>query len=86
MRSPSEIGPDFLRTFWTRKIHPELYLLEMEGFGLNIQQAGGARAPLEISFFSQGYFLVVPLANNRVQINFFSVGMKSDRITRKGMN
>jgi len=53
MRSPSEIGPDFLRTFWTRKIHPELYLLEMEGFGLHIQQAGGAKAPLEISFFSQ---------------------------------
>ena len=61
MRSPSEIGPDFLRTFWTRKIHPELYLLEMEGFGLHIQQAGGAKAPLEISFFSQAEFLVFPL-------------------------
>ena len=71
MRSPSEIGPDFLRTFWTRKIHPELYLLEMEGFGLHIQQAGGAKAPLEISFFSQAEFLVVPLANQPSLVSCF---------------
>lgn len=32
MRSPSEIGPDFVRSFWTRKVHPELYTLEMEVF------------------------------------------------------
>ena len=53
MRSPTEIGPDFLRTFWTRKIHPELYLLEVEGFVLRIEQSGGSRAPLDISFTSQ---------------------------------
>ena len=53
MRSPGEIGPDFLRSFWTRKIHPELYTLEMEGFEMRIDQAGGSRSPLELNFASK---------------------------------
>jgi hypothetical protein len=48
LRNPSDIGPDFLRSYWTRKVHPELYNIQMEGFSLKIEQQGGDLAPLEI--------------------------------------
>jgi hypothetical protein len=48
LRNPGDIGPDFLRAYWTRKVHPELYSLQAEGLSLRIEQLGGALAPLEV--------------------------------------
>ena len=48
LRNPGDIGPDFLRAYWTRKVHPELYSLQAEGLSLRIEQLGGGLAPLEV--------------------------------------
>ena len=48
MRNPNDIGPEFLRSYWTRKVHPELYTIQLEGLRLGVEQLGGDLAPLEV--------------------------------------
>ena len=48
LRNPNDIGPEFLRAYWTRNVHPEVYHIQMEGFSMRIEQHGGDLAPLEV--------------------------------------
>ena len=40
MRNPSEVE-DFLRLFWTRKVHPEIYTLTLDAFNFRVEQEKG---------------------------------------------
>ena len=40
MRLPSEVE-DYLRLFWTRKVHPEVYTLTMDAFNFRLEQEKG---------------------------------------------
>jgi len=52
MRSPHDIGPEFVRTFWTRKVHPEIFLVQLDDFSLRVSLDGGSLAPLCINLSS----------------------------------
>jgi len=52
MRNPHDIGPEFVRTFWTRKVHPEIFLIQLDDFSLKVSQDGGSLAPLCINISS----------------------------------
>ena len=40
MRLPSEVE-DYLRLFWTRKVHPEVYTLTMDALNFKLEQEKG---------------------------------------------
>ena len=40
MRNPAEVD-DYLRLFWTRKVHSEIYTLTMDAFSFGVEQAQG---------------------------------------------
>ena len=42
-------GTEFIGSFWTRKVHPELFNIKMIDFSLKISQDGGSLAPLHIN-------------------------------------
>jgi len=52
MRNPHDIGPEFIRTFWTRKVHPEIFQIQLDDFSLSVSQGGGSLAPLSINLSS----------------------------------
>eukprot|EP00092_Neocalanus_flemingeri_P029317 GFUD01031829.1.p1 GENE.GFUD01031829.1~~GFUD01031829.1.p1 ORF type:complete len:1567 (-),score=501.95 GFUD01031829.1:381-5081(-) len=52
MRNPHDIGLEFVRTFWTRKVHPEIFLIQLDDFSLRVSQDGGSLAPLCINLSS----------------------------------
>jgi len=52
MRNPHDIGPEFVRTFWTRKVHPEIFQIQLDDFSLRVSQDGGSLAPLCINLSS----------------------------------
>lgn len=49
MRHPHEIGDEFIGTFWTRKVHPEIFSFQFDECLVRISQEGGSLAPLNIN-------------------------------------
>ena len=52
MRHPHDIGHEFIGSFWTRKVHPELFNFKLSDFCLRIGQEGGCLAPLHVNISS----------------------------------
>ena len=52
MRHPHDIGHEFIGSFWTRKVHPELFNFKLAVFCLRISQDGGCLAPLHVNISS----------------------------------
>ena len=52
MRHPHDIGQEFIGSFWTRKVHPELFNFKLGDFCLKISQEGGQLAPLHVNISS----------------------------------
>jgi len=49
MRHPTDIGPEFIKTFWTRKVHPEVFEIQTDEFSLKVEQEGGYKPPVRIN-------------------------------------
>ena len=44
-----DIGPEIVSSFWTRKVHIEIFQIQLDDFSLRVKQDGGFLAPLAIN-------------------------------------